>query len=86
MEYMEYAKIVIIALAFLIIIKFILNLNLKKILGLALNALGGFIVLCILNYTNILTIPINLLTSLVVGIFGLPGIIILVILKLNGLL
>ena len=78
---MEYAKIIIIALAFIIILKFILNLNLKKIIGLALNALGGFIVLYIINYTQILYIPINLFTSFVVGILGLPGIIILVILK-----
>lgn len=57
----------------------------KWFFKLALNALGGFASLCLLNgaagFTG-LVIPINTVTVLVSGILGVPGIALLVLLEL----
>lgn len=82
----EYLKIAAIALLVILAAKFILHLNLKKIIGLIINAVVGMIVLWLINYTGLVSIPINIITCLVVGIFGVPGTIVLVILALLGIL
>ena len=82
----EYLKIAGIALLVILAAKFLFNLNLKKVVGLIINAIVGMIVLWLINYTGLVSIPINIITCLVVGIFGVPGTIILIILALLGVL
>ncbi len=82
----NYLVLVIAALVVIAIAKFILHLSLGKIIGLAINAVIGFAVLYILNMTGLVSIPLNLVTSLVAGVFGLPGVIVLIILTLTGIL
>ena len=53
-------------------------------IGLIVNALIGMVVLWVINWTGIVSIPINIITCLVVGIFGVPGTIVLVVLSLLG--
>ena len=81
---LEYLKIVGIALLVIVALKLILHLDLKKVIGLIVNALIGMVVLWIINWTGIVSIPINIITCLVVGIFGVPGTIVLIILSLLG--
>lgn len=83
---LDYLKIAVIALLVILAAKFLLHLNLKKVIGLIINAIVGMIVLWIINYTGLVVIPINIITCLVVGIFGIPGTIILIILALLGVL
>ena len=57
-------------------------LALKIIWKLALNSLSGFICLWLLNLVSGITgivFEINLLTTLIVGFLGIPGIVLLVI-------
>ncbi len=51
-----------------------------SVVGLLINAVVGGVVLWILNLVGI-KIPINLLTAIITGFFGIPGVIILLALK-----
>ena len=75
------AIVVVLAIA-----KFIFHVGLKVIFGLIINAVVGFIVLWLINLTGLLTIPINIVTCLVTGILGIPGIILLIILHVVGMI
>ena len=77
---MDYLKIVAIALVVILVAKFIFHLNGKKLLGLVINAITGLIVLWLINLTGLITLPINIITCLLVGVFGLPGVILLILL------
>lgn len=82
---MEYIKIIIIAAIVLLLAKFILNLDIKRIIELIVNILLGILVLWLVNKFGGslgISIPINIITGLVVGILGLPGVIILIVLSL----
>lgn len=83
---LEYLKIAGIALLVILAAKFLLHLDLKKVIGLIINAVIGMIALWLINLTGLVTIPINIITCLVVGIFGIPGTIVLVVLALLGVL
>ena len=83
---LEYLKIAGIALLVILAAKFILHLDLKKVIGIAINALIGMVALWLINLTGLVSIPINIITCLVVGIFGVPGTIVLIVLSLLGAL
>ena len=80
----HYLTMIIVAVLVILIAKFLLHLDLKKIISLIINAVIGFIVIWIINYTGLISIPLNIWTALTVGILGLPGVIILVLLVLIG--
>ncbi len=82
----NYLTMIIAAVVVILIAKFLLHLDLKKIITLIVNALIGFVVIWIINYTGLISIPLNIWTALVVGILGLPGVIILVLLVLIGII
>lgn len=82
---LEYLKIAGIALLVILAAKFILHLDLKKVIGIAINALIGMVALWLINLTGLVSIPINIITCLVVGILGVPGTIVLIILSLLGI-
>lgn len=82
----NYLVLVVAALIVIAIAKFILHLSLGKIIGLAINAAIGFVVLYVLNLTGLVSIPLNIWTSLAAGVFGLPGVIVLIILAVMGIL
>ncbi|MDO5724910.1 MAG: pro-sigmaK processing inhibitor BofA family protein [Tissierellia bacterium] len=74
--------IYILGVLILVIGAYILGLSFKAILKLLINALIGGIVLILFNLLGKifgLTIPINWITSLITGIFGIPGIIVILI-------
>lgn len=74
--------IVIAAAAFLLFIK-ILRKPIRFIFKLLLNALFGFIGLFIINFFGDIfgiSIAINLVNALIVGILGIPGVILLLLL------
>lgn len=82
MEYMGYFLIAIIIL--FVVVK-LLSWPLKILLKLVVNGVLGAILLFIINmfgkYIG-LKIGINIVTALIAGVFGIPGVIFLVIFKL----
>ena len=83
---MSYIQIAVIALVVILIAKFLFHVKGKELIGLIVNALVGFIVIWLINYTGLISIPLNIVTSLVVGVLGVPGVIILVLLVLFGII
>ena len=86
---MEYLYIILIGLVVLAIAKFLLNLKISKLIGLILNIVLGIIVLWLVNTFGGslgIAIPINIITALVVGLGGLPGVILLIILSVIGII
>ena len=78
------ALIIGISIVAVIIITKILNIPLKKIIKLAINSLlGGILIFCINQATPYLGIHIglNVYTSVFIGVFGIPGAILLIILN-----
>ena len=65
----------------IIVLKLIFS-SIKKIVGLMINSVLGVILLMIVNFFGAyvgIRVNINLLTAIIVGIFGIPGIIFLVV-------
>lgn len=82
---MNYLMIIGIALLVILLSKFLFHVEGSKLIGLIINALIGFAILWLINYTGLVSIPINIVTALVVGVLGLPGAVILIILALLGI-
>ena len=86
---MEYLYIIIIGLMVLALAKFILKFTFKKIIPLLLNIVLGMVVLWLVNTFGGsvgIYVPINIITILVVGLGGLPGVILLIVLSLTGVI
>ena len=78
-----------IAVIVLLIAKFVLKINFKRLIELIINIVLGIVILWLLNKFGGslgIAIPINIITALVVGILGVPGVIILVLLNLIGII
>ena len=86
---MSYLTMVLVAIIVLLVAKFVLNLNVRRIIELAINIVLGILVLWLLNKFGGglgISIPINVITAIVVGVLGIPGVIILVLLNLIGII
>lgn len=86
---MNYLTMILVAVIVLLIAKFVLNVNFKRLIELIINIVLGIIILWLLNKFGGslgISIPINIITALVVGILGVPGVIILVLLNLIGII
>ena len=86
---MNYLTMILVAVIVLLIAKFVLNVNLKRLIELIINIVLGIVILWLLNKFGGslgIAIPINIITALVVGILGVPGVIILVLLNLIGII
>lgn len=73
-------------LLLLYILGMLLVIPLKWIGKLLLNSVIGFVVLFVLNFLGqalfAFTIPLNILNALIVGVLGVPGLILLIIFQL----
>ena len=83
---MDYLKILIIALIVILVAKFVFKVGGKTLIGLIVNAVVGFVILWVINWTGLVSIPMNLITWLIAGILGIPGVILLVILAFIGVI
>ena len=84
---MDYLTIILVAVIVLLLAKFVLRINTRGLIGLLINILLGIIVIWLLNKFGGplgISIPLNFITALIVGILGIPGVIILVLLNLIG--
>ena len=83
---MEYLPMLVGIIILVIVAKFILSLSIGKIIGIIINAIIGCVLLYVINLTGFVNIEINWITSLVTGIFGIPGVIVLVVLAFFGII
>ena len=86
---MEYLYIIFVGLLVLAIAKFVLNIKVRKLFGLIANIVLGIVVLWLVNTFGGsvgIYVPINIITILVVGLGGLPGVILLIVLSLTGVI
>ena len=77
----EYLVLIFAAIAVIIVAKF-LAWPVKKILKLAINLILGIIMIYLVDTfgANIgITIPFNIVTALIAGVLGVPGVILLII-------
>lgn len=85
MELISGILIIAAAVVFIILLVKLLSAPIRWIFKLLLNALLGFVVLFIINFFGGfigLTLGINLVNALIVGILGVPGVILLVLIEL----
>lgn len=72
-----------------LVVAFIAFKIVKGSIKLLINGIVGVVVLWIVNFFGAsigITIGINIVTALVAGIFGIPGVIVMVILNLLGIM
>ena len=77
----EYGVLILAAIAVIVVAK-LLAWPVKKIIKLAINAFIGVIMIYLVNTFGEgigISIPFNIVTALVAGIFGVPGVIVLII-------
>ena len=79
METLECVAGIVIGIIVIVTVVNILTLPLQLMFKLIINALFGAAMLYFVNFTGIVTIKITLIHSLIAGIFGIPGVIGLVI-------
>lgn len=81
---MEIIYFILIAIAIFVLVK-IITAPIRLLFKILLNAALGLIILFIFNTIGMnigLVLDINLITCLISGVFGIPGVVVLVILKL----
>lgn len=86
---MHYLQIIIVAAIVLLLAKFIFKVNTKRLIELIVNIILGIVVIWLINTFGSslgISIPLNFITALVVGILGIPGVIILILLNLIGII
>lgn len=75
---------IVICIVLIVLLFKIIKTPLKWAFKLLINAISGFIALAVLNFFGGivgLTLTINLINCLVAGILGLPGVVLLLLLK-----
>ena len=82
--YMPYLTYILTAIIFILVLKFIFKVGIRTIIKIIINIVAGGIVLCLVNFIPGLNLPITALNSFIVGIFGFPGVIFVIIYHLLG--
>ena len=77
------SSIILLLLIFLVV--YIIFAIGKTLIGLLVNVVLGFISIFLLNSFFALGLPFDLLTIIITALLGLPGVLIIVILKLLGI-
>ncbi len=78
----EYIVLIFAAIAVIVVAK-MLAWPVKKIMKLIFNVIGGIILIVLVNTFGVnigITIPFNILTALIAGILGIPGVLLLILL------
>ena len=86
---MNYLTMLLVAIVVLVVAKFVLNLKPRRLIELVINILLGIVIIWLINRFGGslgISIPLNFITALIVGVLGVPGVIILVLLNLIGII
>ena len=77
--YLPYLTYIVTAVIFILILKFIFKFGIKTIVKFIINTIAGGIVLFLINMIPGVIIPINIINSFLVGVFGMAGVVFLLI-------
>ena len=80
-ETVQYILIALAAFIALIVVLKLFKVSFRTIVKVAINAAVGIALIFLLNLIPNVAIPVNWWTALVSGIFGVPGVIVLLILN-----
>ncbi|MCL2375589.1 MAG: pro-sigmaK processing inhibitor BofA family protein [Firmicutes bacterium] len=72
----------IIGLGLVLLLGFVFSLKTKGILRILINSVAGLLILLAFVLFRLLYIPLNPLNALLVGFFGVPGLILIVVIVL----
>ena len=64
-----------------LLLHFIFKTSIKLIFKILINSLIGFVILTICNFIPGINVEINIISSLITGVFGIPGAIVIIILS-----
>lgn len=78
-EIWPYLTYFVSALIFVLILKFVFKFGFKAIINVVINIIVGGIVLFLVNLVPFINLPINIINSLITGIFGVPGVIFIIV-------
>lgn len=79
---MEYILITCIVIIVLFIVLKLFRVSFKWIMKILLNAIVGGVLLYLINLIPNVNLPINWVTSIAVGIFGVPALLVILILTI----
>jgi len=79
--FVEIAVFAVIVLLVYVVLK-VLKVSIRIIWKLLINALAGGLVLFLVNLIPGIDVPVNLLTAVLTGIFGLPAVIVILLISL----
>lgn len=79
-------RVLLIAVIVILVAKFVFKISRKELIALILNAAVGFVIIWLINLTDLISLPLNWITALVAGIFGVPGVVILIVLTILGII
>ena len=71
----------VVVLAIVLLVLKLLGKSVKTLIGILVNAIIGFIVLWVLSLIGV-PVSVNWISSLIVGLLGVPGLVIVLILQL----
>lgn len=80
-EILQFIIVAVIAVAVLAIVLKLFKFGFKTILKLVINAAIGIGAIFLLNLIPSVAIPINWWTALITGLFGIPGVVVVLILS-----
>ena len=74
-----YLSYIFVALLVIVLLKLLFKFRLKTIITLLINIIIGGLVLFFINYIPGININIDIFKSIIVGVFGVPGVIFILI-------
>jgi inhibitor of the pro-sigma K processing machinery len=80
------AAVILFAVVAFMVLWRVVKALLAKLLILFLNSLAGLILLFTLNLVFNVGVPVNVFTVVIAGVFGLPGVASLLILRIGGMI
>ena len=78
-QYAPYLSYIFVGLLVIVLLRLIFKFKIKTIVTLILNVLIGGIILYLINYIPGIDITIDIFKSIIVGSFGVPGVIFILI-------
>lgn len=82
MEYLEVGLCFVIGLTLILLIAYSLRIKKKGLRMLALNSVIGAGIIALVSVSRVLYLPLSPLTAIISGVFGVPGVAVIVVFTL----
>ena len=77
--FVPYLTYILTVIVFILLLRFVFKFTLKRIFKFVINIIVGGLILFLVNYIPGINITLDVIKSIVVGILGVPGVIIVII-------